>query len=170
MAIRKIVTVGDPVLRKISRRVENFDAKLWTLLDDMKDTLKKAEGAGLAAVQVGVLRRVVLVDIDDGKGLMELINPEIVEKSEETEEGEEGCLSVPNQWGLVKRPISVTVRAQNRKGQWCLYKGEGLRARCFCHELDHLDGHLYTDFVSKMLTEDEVRRLSDERIRGESNV
>ena len=145
MAIRNIVTVGDPILRKVSRKVEKFDERLWTLLDDMKDTLYKAEGAGLAAVQVGVLRRVVIVDVGDGKGLMELINPEIVEKSEEIEEAEEGCLSVPNQWGLVKRPVTVVVRAQNRKGQWCLYKGEGLRARCFCHELDHLDGILFID-------------------------
>lgn len=170
MAIRNIVTVGDPILRKVSRKVEKFDERLWTLLDDMKDTLYKAEGAGLAAVQVGVLRRVVIVDVGDGKGLMELINPEIVEKSEEIEEAEEGCLSVPNQWGLVKRPVTVVVRAQNRKGQWCLYKGEGLRARCFCHELDHLDGHLYTDFVTKMLTADEIRRIQDERLRGESDI
>ncbi|MGN1194160.1 MAG: peptide deformylase [Acutalibacteraceae bacterium] len=163
MAIRNIVTVEDPVLRKVSRKVENFDGKLWQLLDDMKDTLKKADGAGLAAVQVGILRRVVIVDIDDGKGLMELINPEIVETSEETNEAEEGCLSLPGEWGLVKRPNVVTVKAQDRNGKWCLYKGEGLRARCFCHELDHLDGHVFTDFVIKMLTEDEIRRLQEER-------
>lgn len=166
MAIRNIIKVGDPTLRKISRRVVNFDSKLWTLLDDMKDTLDKAEGAGLAAVQVGVLRRVVIVDIDDGKGLMELINPEIVEKSEETIEAEEGCLSLPNQWGVVKRPQTVVVRAQNREGKWCLYKGEGLRARCFCHEIDHLDGHIFTDFVTKMLTEDDIRRIRDEKLRN----
>lgn len=167
MAIRNIVKVGDPTLRKVSRKVVNFDSKLWTLLDDMKDTLDKAEGAGLAAVQVGVLRRVVIVDIDDGKGLMELINPEIVEKSEETIEAEEGCLSLPNQWGVVKRPKTVFVKAQNREGKWCLYKGEGLRARCFCHEIDHLDGHIFTDFVTKMLTEDDIRRIRDERIRND---
>ena len=167
MAIRNIVKVGDPTLRKVSRKVVNFDSKLWTLLDDMKDTLDKAEGAGLAAVQVGVLRRVVIVDIDDGKGLMELINPEIVEKSEETIEAEEGCLSLPNQWGVVKRPKTVVVKAQNREGKWCLYKGEGLRARCFCHEIDHLDGHIFTDFVTKMLTEDDIRRIRDERIRND---
>lgn len=167
MAIRNIVKVGDPILRKTSRKVEKFDEKLWTLLDDMKDTLKKAEGAGLAAVQVGVLRRVVIVDIDDGKGLMELVNPEIVEKSDDIIEAEEGCLSVPGQWGVVKRPGTVVVRAQNREGKWCLYKGEGLRARCFCHELDHLDGHIFTDFVTKMLTEDDIRRIRDEKIRGE---
>ena len=164
MAIRNIVKIGDPILRKTSRKVEKFDEKLWTLLDDMRDTLALAEGAGLAAVQVGVLRRVVLVDIDDGKGLMELINPEIVEMSEETIEAEEGCLSLPGQWGIVKRPKTVVVRAQNREGKWCMYKGEGLRARCFCHELDHLEGHVFTDFVEKTLTEDEVRRMQNERL------
>lgn len=164
MAIRNIVKIGDPVLRKKSRRVENFDQKLWTLLDDMKDTLDVANGVGLAAVQVGVLRRVVIVDIDDGKGLMELINPEIVEVSEETEKSEEGCLSLPGQWGVVERPTTVVVKAQNREGKWCMYKGEGLRARCFCHELDHLEGHVFTDFVEKTLTEDEVRRMQNERL------
>ena len=167
MAIRKIVKIEDPILRKKSRKVENFDSKLHTLLDDMKDTLDLAQGAGLAAVQVGVLRRVVIVDIDDGKGLMELINPEIVEKSEELIEAEEGCLSLPGQWGVVKRPATVVVKAQNRDGKWCMYKGEGLRARCFCHELDHLDGHVFTDFTEKMLTEDDIRRKRDERIRND---
>ena len=164
MAIRNIVKIGDPILRKKSRKVENFDEKLWTLLDDMKDTLDMAQGAGLAAVQVGVLRRVVIVDIDDGKGLMELINPEIVEVSEETEKTEEGCLSLPGQWGVVERPVTVVVKAQNREGKWCMYKGEGLRARCFCHELDHLEGHVFMDFVEKTLTEDEVRRMQNERL------
>lgn len=167
MAIRNIVKIEDPILRKKSRKVENFDSKLHTLLDDMKDTLDLAQGAGLAAVQVGVLRRVVIVDIDDGKGLMELINPEIVEKSEELIEAEEGCLSLPGQWGVVKRPATVVVKAQNRDGKWCMYKGEGLRARCFCHELDHLDGHVFTDFTEKMLTEDDIRRKRDERIRND---
>lgn len=165
MAIRNIVTIEDPILRKQSRPVVSFDKKLWTLLDDMKETLAKAQGAGLAAVQVGVLRRVVLVDIDDGKGLMELINPEIVEVSEETVECEEGCLSLPGQWGIVKRPKTVVVKAQNREGKWCLYKGEGMRARCFCHEIDHLNGHVFTDFVSKMLTQEDLRRLRDDRLK-----
>ena len=138
MAIRNIVTIEDPVLRKKSRPVVNFDEKLWTLLDDMKETLKKADGAGLAAVQVGILRRAVIVDVGDGKPL-ELINPEIVETSGE-QEGQEGCLSLPGKWGVVRRPEFVKVRAQNRKGQWCMFKGEGLKARCFCHEIDHLDG------------------------------
>lgn len=160
MAIRNIVTVEDPVLRKKSRPVVNFDEKLWTLLDDMKETLKKADGAGLAAVQVGILRRVVIVDIGDGKPL-ELINPEIVETSGE-QEGQEGCLSLPGEWGVVRRPEFVKVRAQNRKGQWCMYKGEGLKARCFCHEIDHLDGIVFTDRAKRMLSEEELRRLKEE--------
>lgn len=169
MALRNIVKVGDSILRKTSRPVVNFDKKLWTLLDDMKDTLKAAQGAGLAAVQVGILRRVVIVDIDDdGKGLMELVNPEIVSVSDETVEAEEGCLSLPGEWGVVKRPKSVVVKAQDRNGKWCIYKGENLRARCFCHEIDHLDGHLYTDFVTKMLTEDDIRRMRDENLRSSS--
>lgn len=160
MAIRNIVTIEDPVLRKKSRPVVNFDEKLWTLLDDMKETLKKADGAGLAAVQVGILRRAVIVDVGDGKPL-ELINPEIVETSGE-QEGQEGCLSLPGEWGVVRRPEFVRVRAQNRKGQWCMYKGEGLKARCFCHEIDHLDGIVFTDRAKRMLTDEELRRLNKE--------
>ncbi len=155
MAIRKIVTVEDSVLRKKSRPVVNFDEKLWTLLDDMKETLKKADGVGLAAVQVGILRRAVIVDVGDGEPL-ELINPEIVEQNGE-QEGQEGCLSLPGEWGIVKRPEFVKVRAQNRKGQWRMYKGEGLKARCFCHEIDHLDGIVFTDKVSRILSEEELR-------------
>lgn len=160
MAIRNIVTIDDPVLRKKSRPVVNFDEKLWTLLDDMKETLKKADGAGLAAVQVGILRRAVIVDVGDGKPL-ELINPEIVETSGE-QEGQEGCLSLPGKWGVVRRPEFVRVRAQNRKGQWCMYKGEGLKARCLCHEIDHLDGIVFTDRAKRMLTDEELRRLNKE--------
>ena len=159
MAIRKIVTVEDPVLRKKSRPVVKFDEKLWMLLDDMKETLKKADGAGLAAVQVGILRRAVIVDVGDGKPL-ELINPEIVETSGE-QEGQEGCLSLPGKWGIVCRPEFVKVRAQNRKGQWCLFKGEGLKARCFCHEIDHLDGIIFTDRAKHMLTDEELSRLNN---------
>lgn len=160
MAIRNIVTIEDPVLRKKSRPVVNFDEKLWTLLDDMKETLKKADGAGLAAVQVGILRRAVIVDVGDGKPL-ELINPEIVETSGE-QERQEGCLSLPGKWGVVRRPEFVKVRAQNRKGQWCMFKGEGLKARCFCHEIDHLDGIVFTDRAKRMLTDEELRRLNKE--------
>lgn len=160
MAIRKIVTIEDSVLRKKSRPVVKFDEKLWMLLDDMKDTLKKADGVGLAAVQVGILRRAVIVDVGDGKPV-ELINPEIVEESGE-QEGQEGCLSLPGEWGIVKRPEFVKVRAQNRKGQWCMHKGEGLKARCFCHEIDHLDGIIFKDKAKHMLTEEELKRLNEE--------
>ena len=153
MAIRKIVTMGDDVLRKKSRPVVKFDEKLWQLLDDMKDTMNKAEGVGLAAVQVGILRRAIVIDV--GEGLMELINPEIIEVSGE-QEGQEGCLSVPGRWGIVKRPNYVKLRAQNRKGQWKLYEGTELKARAFCHEIDHLDGVLYVDVESRELTADEI--------------
>lgn len=156
MAIRQIVTSEDPILRKTSRRVEKFDEKLCTLLDDMKETLEKAEGAGLAAVQVGILRRVVLVDVGDG--LLELINPEIIETNGEIEDTE-GCLSVPGEWGLVKRPEYVKIKAQDRRGVWRRYEGTGLKARCFCHEIDHLDGIIYTDKVTKKLTPEEAQNF-----------
>ncbi len=154
MALRKIVTKEDPILRKKSRKVESFDKKLWDLLDDMKDTLYKAEGAGLAAVQVGMLKRVVVVDVGDG--YIELVNPEITQMSEECQQEAEGCLSVPGEYGITNRPKSVIVKAQNREGKWVIYKGEDLKARCFCHEIDHLDGILYTDKALRMLDPDEV--------------
>ncbi len=146
MAIRKIVTSEDPILRKTSRKVENFNEKLWALLDDMKETMYKAEGVGLAAVQVGILRRVIVIDV--GEGLLELINPEIIEFSGENKD-REGCLSVPGEFGLTIRPEYVKIKAQNRSGVWRRYEGTGLLARCFCHEIDHIDGILYTDKVIK---------------------
>lgn len=151
MAIRKIVTTEDPILRKTSRPVERFNEKLWQLLDDMKETMYKAEGVGLAAVQVGFLRRVVVVDVGDG--YLELINPEIIEQSGE-EIADEGCLSVPGKSGKVKRPTYVRVKAQNRNGAWRILEGTGLKARCFCHEIDHLDGTVYTDKVIPETAED----------------
>lgn len=163
MAIRQIVTSEDPILRKTSRRVEKFDEKLCTLLDDMRDTLKKAEGAGLAAVQVGILRRVVLVDVGDG--LLELINPEIIETKGGIEDTE-GCLSVPGEWGLVKRPEYVKIKAQDRRGVWKRYEGTDLKARCFCHEIDHLDGIIYTDKVIKKLTPEEAQNFRNNK-KGE---
>jgi len=144
MALRNIVKVGDPILRKTSREVTKFDDRLFTLLDDMKETLDKAQGVGLAAVQVGVLKRVVIVDCGDG--VLELINPSITYE-EGVQEGEEGCLSLPKKWGKTRRPMKVKIKAQNRKGQWCVYAGEELKAKCFCHEIDHLDGILFTDHV-----------------------
>lgn len=142
MALRKIVVEGDPVLKKKSRPVEKFDARLAELLDAMRQTLYSAEGVGLAAVQVGVLRRVVVVDVGDG--LLELVNPEIIEAEGEQRESE-GCLSLPGEYGETIRPAVVKVKAQNREGKWCIYKGDGLKARCFCHEIDHLDGILFTE-------------------------
>lgn len=142
MAIRNIVKHGDPILTKKSRPVEKFDEKLCTILDDMKDTLYKAQGAGLAAVQVGLLKRIVVIDCGDG--YIELINPEITERSQEVQHETEGCLSLPGKYGVTERPKTVIVKAQNREGKWCMYKGTDLKARCFCHEIDHLDGILYT--------------------------
>ena len=144
MAIRNIVKDGDPVLRKICRSVINFDDKLATLLDDMVDTMYEANGVGLAAPQVGILRRICVIDV--GEGPIELINPAII--SEEGDQiGDEGCLSIPGQSGLVKRPMKVTVKAQDRNGNTFEISGEGLLARAFCHEIDHLNGVLYTDKV-----------------------
>ena len=145
MAIRNIRTEDDPVLRKVSKKVENFDERLFLILDDMKDTLIKSQGIGLAAVQIGILRRVVVINFGDG--FIELINPEIIESSGEQRE-DEACLSLPHKAGKTLRPMTVKVRAQNRDGKWCLYSGKELHARCFCHELDHLDGKLYIDSLA----------------------
>ena len=144
MAIRNIVKVGDDVLRKVCRTQMTFDEKLWSLLDDMAETMYKAEGVGLAAPQVGILRRVCVVDV--GEGLIELINPVITEKSG-SQKGSEGCLSVPDRYEEVTRPNKVTVRAQNRKGENIEITAEGFLARAFCHEIDHLDGILYIDRI-----------------------
>ena len=146
MAIRNIRTEEDPILRKKSRVVENFDDRLFLLLDDMAETMYAADGVGLAAVQVGVLRRVVVIDI--GEGLMELINPEIIEV-DGIQCDVEGCLSLPGKQAYTMRPMTVKVKAQNRDGNWCVYKGSGLKAKAFCHEIDHLDGILYVDKIAK---------------------
>ena len=153
MALRNILTDKEPALHKVCKPVVNFDRKLHTLLDDMKETLLEANGVGLAAPQVGILRRVVIVDT--GEEILELINPEIIETDGE-QEGAEGCLSVPNRYGLVKRPYYAKVRAQDRNGQWFEAEGEELIGRCFCHELDHLDGILYTQVMERFLTEEEL--------------
>lgn len=152
MALRAIRGEDDPVLRKKSREVTEFDAKLWILLDDMKDTVKKAEGAGLAGPQVGVLKRVVIVD--DGSGPVELVNPVIL-KAEGTQEDREGCLSIPGVWGIVPRPKKVKIEAQDRYGEKFTLKGEDLLARAICHEMDHLDGILFTDKVTRYVNPDE---------------
>lgn len=154
MAIRNIRTKGDPILKLKSRKVEKFDRRLFTLLDDMRDTMYEADGCGLAAVQVGVLKRVVVIDV--GEGLLELINPEITEvKGEQC--ATEGCLSLPGESGVTLRPQWVRVRAQNRNGDLCEYTGEELLARAFCHEIDHLDGHLYTECLAPAAVVDRIR-------------
>ena len=153
MGIRKILTDKDPALHKVCRPVERFDWRLHKLLDDMRDTLAEANGVGLAAPQVGILRRVVIVDT--GEEILELVNPEMLEVSGE-QVGPEGCLSVPGKYGLVKRPYYAKVRAQDRFGQWYEAEGEELIARCFCHELDHLDGIIYTEVMERFLTDEEL--------------
>ena len=153
MAIRNIVKTGDDVLVKMCRPVEKFDEKLWTLLDDMAETMDAANGVGLAAPQVGLLRRVVVIDV--GEGRIELINPEIIASSGE-QNGVEGCLSFPNEWGLVKRPMNVTVRAQDRHGKFFELSGEELLARAFCHEIDHLNGVCFVTKASRMLDPEEM--------------
>ncbi len=160
MALRNIVTEGDSVLNKVCRPVTAFNHRLHTLLDDMQETLEASGGVGLAAPQVGVLRRVVLVDAGE-QGVLELINPEIIEE-EGSQTDLEGCLSVPGKYGIVTRPNVVKVRAQDRNGQWYEAEGEELIARCFCHELDHLDGHLYTEIAERMLTQEELDALAEE--------
>ncbi len=144
MALRNIVKIGDPILDKKSRTVEKFDEKLSMLIDDMLETMYKENGVGLAAVQVGMLKRVVVIDVGDGP--MELVNPEITLAEGEQRE-QEGCLSLPGKYGTTVRPMKVQVKAQNREGKWQVFTGEGLKARAFCHELDHLDGVLFTSKV-----------------------
>lgn len=142
MALRQIVTIGEDVLYKKSRTVEVFDDRLATLLDDMIETMYAANGVGLAAVQIGILKRAVVVDT--GEGVYELINPEIV-SIDGVQEGYEGCLSVPGRRGWVERPMSVTVKAQDRTGKEHTYSVSGFTARAFCHEIDHLDGTLFVE-------------------------
>ena len=146
MAIRNIVKDGDPILRKICRSVLNFDERLATILDDMAETMYEADGCGLAAPQIGMLRRFCIVDVGDG--VIELINPEIIETSG-SQTGDEGCLSFPGEFAEVERPMTVTVKAQDRNGEFFTVTGEGLKARAFCHEIDHLDGIVYKDHVKK---------------------
>jgi len=153
MAIRTIITDDDDFLRKKSREVTVFDSRLHTLLDDMAETMYAAPGVGLAAVQVSVLRQVVTIDVGDG--LIELINPKITETSDETQNDPEGCLSFPGEYGMVERPMRVKVSALNRNGIPVTFEGEGLKARAFCHEIDHLNGQVFVDLATEMLPYDE---------------
>ena len=165
MALRNIREEGDSLLLKKSRPVTDFDRRLHILLDDMRETLLNADGVGLAAPQVGVLRRLVLVmdtskeELTPEEQIIELINPEII-KTSGSQAGPEGCLSVPGVYGLVKRPDYVKVRAQDRHGKTFEVEGTGLTARCFCHEIDHLDGHLFTELAEKILSEEELEEYS----------
>ena len=160
MALRTILTDGDPALHKVCRPVTQFDEKLHDLLDDMKETLAHANGAGLAAPQVGILRRAVIV-VDANDEMLELVNPEIIAREGE-QEGFEGCLSVPGRWGVVKRPMKAKVRAQDRNGNFFEVEGEEIVARCFCHELDHLDGHLFTELAGRLYTNEELEEMMAE--------
>ncbi len=156
MGLRNILTQEEATLHKVCRPVTAFDAKLHALLDDMADTLEEANGVGLAAPQVGILRRIFIVDT--GEGILEFINPEILETDGE-QDGPEGCLSVPGEYWLVKRPMKVKARAQDRDGEWFEVEAEELIARCICHENDHLDGRLYTERAYHRLTEEELAQI-----------
>ena len=157
MALRTILTEQDPSLHKKCRPVTEFNRRLWDLIDDLKETLAEANGAGLAAPQVGILRRVVIV-VGEDEEMIELVNPEIIAEEGE-QEGFEGCLSVPGKWGVVKRPAKVRVRAQDRNGNTFEVEGEGITARCFCHETEHLDGHLFTEHTERLYTSEELDEL-----------
>ena len=159
MGLRKILNDKDPALHKVCKPVTAFDSKLHKLLDDMTETLIESGGVGLAAPQVGILRRVFLVDVGvEENEIVEFINPEILE-TEGEQVGPEGCLSVPGKYGLVKRPYYVKVKAQDRNGDWFEAEGEELIGRCFCHENDHLDGIVYTEVMDRFLTEEELEEL-----------
>ena len=163
MALREIVKEGDDVLTKKCRKVEKFDSRLEMIIDDMIETLHQANGVGLAAPQVGILRRVVVIEVDPEQGVIELVNPEIIETSGK-QVGLEGCLSLPGKWGIASRPLRVTVKAQNRKGEEFTISGEHLLARAFCHEIDHLDGILYNTVADRMLTPQEIELYNNNEL------
>lgn len=166
MALRKIVEQGDECLTKVCRPVTKFDRRLHDLLDDMAETLADANGAGLAAPQVGILRRVCLVLDEEAEEYLELINPEIIAQSGE-QTGLEGCLSVPGKFGIVTRPYTVRVRAQDRDGAFFEVEDEALTARCFCHEIEHLDGHLFVEHTDHLLTEEELEEYIRRQEEGD---
>jgi len=157
MALREILTQGDPVLGKVCRPVEKFDIKLHNLIDDMRETLAESNGVGLAAPQIGILRRVVVL-LDAEENVIELVIPVIIH-TEGEQTGLEGCLSVPGKYGVVTRPFKATVRAQDRNGEFFEVSGEEIVARCFCHELDHLDGHLFVEHTDRLYTVEELQAM-----------
>ena len=160
MAIRNIREIGDSILTKTCRPVENMTPRIQQLIQDMLDTMYEANGVGLAAPQIGILRRVVIV-MDDQENMVELVNPQII-ASDGEQTGLEGCLSVPGKYGVVTRPATATVRAQDRNGNFFEMSGEGIVARCFCHELEHLDGHLFVEHTDRLYTVDELDAMEDE--------
>ncbi len=160
MAKLNIVKDGDPLLRKKSRPVDAITPKILTLLDDMTETMRAANGCGLAAVQVGILRRVVVIEVEEGK-VYELINPQIIKREGEQQEIE-GCLSVPGKYGITLRPETVTVKAIDRNGEEYYLSGSGLLARAICHETDHLDGKLFVDGALRILTAEELEEMAED--------
>lgn len=158
MALRTILTDKEETLRKTSHAVTKFDNRLHNLLDDLKETLADASGLGLAAPQIGILRRAVIV-MNDKDEMIELVNPEIISRSDEIQDGLEGCLSVPGRWGMVERPMHVKARAQDRNGNFFELEGDGITARCICHETDHLDGHLFTELAERLYTQEELDEM-----------
>jgi len=163
MAKLNIIKEGDPTLRKTSRPVDKITPRIHTLLDDMVETMRATNGCGLAAVQVGILKRIVVIECEEGV-VYEMINPEIIAR-EGQQNNLEGCLSIPGRWGITDRPAKVTVRATDRNGKEYTVTGEGLLARAICHETDHLDGHLFTDCSIKLMNEDEL----DEFLNGDDD-
>jgi len=163
MAIRTILNDKDPALHKRCHYVTKFDEKLHTLLDDLKETLADANGAGLAAPQIGIMRRAVIV-VDENGEMLELVNPEIIAQEGE-QDGLEGCLSLPGLWGYVKRPMKATVRAQDRNGEWFEVSGEEIVARCFCHEIEHLDGHMFSEHADRLYTGEEIDEMQEREER-----
>ncbi len=161
MALRNILINGDEALRKVCRPVTDFGGRTAELMDDLLDTVKHADGAGLAAPQVGILRRAVVIIDNDSESFVELINPEIIERSDELEGAYEGCLSCPDKRALIERPVWVTVRALDRNGAEFTKKCVGLSARSCCHELDHLDGRLFIDLADRVYTERELDEMED---------
>lgn len=157
--IREIVKKGDAVLTKVCHPVTKFDRKLALLMDDLRATLLESGGVGLAAPQIGICRRACVV-MNEEEEILELINPTIVAQSGE-QEGYEGCLSYPGMYGVVKRPMQVRVRAQNRQGEWFEVEDKGLTARCFCHELAHLDGHMFDELCDRLYTSEEIDRMNE---------
>ncbi|MDO5018287.1 MAG: peptide deformylase [Lagierella massiliensis] len=159
MALRKIRIEGDPILRKKARIVQDIDERTLTILDDMEETMKEANGLGLAAPQIGILRRLVVVDMQDGQGTLKMINPIIVDKSEETQENFEGCLSIPGKTGVVDRPKNLVLEYTDINGDLVKMNCDEYKAVCVCHELDHLDGILYPDLAKKMYNNEDLEDI-----------